>query len=308
MRKVLFIFLCFFLTLLTLCSLFFLPREVEIDKEKSLALQSWHVDCFEGGFGSRSSLLQTIAREYSAKTKVTAFVSNHTIYSAEENFAKGIFPDLISYGNGLNLPYERLCLIKNKEYAMPWCSGGYILISHKGEPVKNLILSKQNYTLPELAIAMQEIKLPIKMQISASKAIYEFYADKSAALLGTQRDLFRIEGKGIDVEVIPITAFNDLYQFISIIGSDERVENSRAFIEFLLLRCNEGGLKKVGMLTADGYLQNSCDSLLNVFDGASFEYTTQPLISKEAIENLRKLASEYEKEEESIKCALKRLK
>ena len=308
MRKVLFVFLCFFLCVTTLFSLVFLPYEQKISDETARTLVIWNVDTFEGGFGSRTALLQSIGREYGVKKKITVFVSNHTVYSAEENFAKGIFPDVISYGNGLNLPYEKLLLIKDKEYALPWCLGGYVLISHKGESVKNVILSRQNYTLPELAIAMQAIKLQVELQISSLKAIYEFYSDKSSALLGTQRDLFRIEGKGMEVDVTPITVYNDLYQYVSIIGDEKNYANARTFIEFLLLKCSNGSLKKVGMLTANGYFQNSCDSVLSVFDTCSFEYSTQPFITRENIENLRKKAGEYEKEEESIKCALKRLK
>ncbi len=308
MRKVLFIFLSFFLTMITVFSLIFLPLKVKNKNEEINTLEIWHIDCFEGGFGSRYSLLQSLAREYSNNAKVILSVRSHTVYSAEENFKKEIFPDVISYGNGLNLPYERLLSVKDKEYALPWCSGGYLLISRKGVKANKVIISKQNFTIPKLALRMQGVTIPIKVELPSEKAIYEFYADKDCALLGTQRDLFRLERKNIDVDVTPLFAFNDLYQYFSICGNKEKLTLSRSFIEFILNKCEQGCLKKVGMLVNFGYSEKACDELLNCFFGGTFEYVTHPLISREQIEKLQKQVEDYEKEKESIKNALKRLK
>ncbi len=308
MRKVLFVFLSFFLILITAFSLIFLPLELKNKNEELKTLEVWHIDCFEGGFGSRYSLLQSLAREYSNKAKVILSVKNHTIYSAEQNFKKEIFPDVISYGNGLNLPYEKLLPVKDKEYALPWCSGGYLLIYRKGVKANKVIISKQKFTLPKLALYMQEVTIPIKVELSSEKAIYEFYADKDCALLGTQRDLFRLERKDIDVDVTPLFAFNDLYQYFSICGNEGNLTLSRSFIEFILDKCEQGCLKKVGMLMNVGYTERACDEVLNCFSDGEFDYITLPLISREQIEKLQKQVEEYEKEKESIKNALKRLK
>lgn len=308
MRKVLFVFLCVFLSLLTVFSLIFLPVQVKNANNEVESLEIWHIDCFEGGFGSRYSLLQSLGREYSNKAAVLISVKSHTVFSAEENFKKGIFPDLISYGNGLNLPYERLLAVKEKNYALPWCVGGYLLIFRKGITPEKVIISQQKYTLSKLAYSMHGVKLPIKAEISSEKAIYEFYADKTCALLGTQRDLFRLERKGIEVETEPIMEFSDLYQYVSICCEEKKLTLARSFIEFLLTKCTEGCLKGVGMLTSLGYLEKACDINLSVFNGVSFEYSTNSLISREQIEKLQKQSLDYEKEKESIKCALKRLK
>ena len=47
---------------------------------------------------------------------------------------------------------------------------------------------------------------------------------------------------------------------------------------------------------------------LTVYEGASFNYSTQSLITAEQIQNLKKLAENYGQNAESIKNALKRLK
>ena len=312
MKKVLFIFLCVFLSLFTLCSLLFLPAKSKENKGEAASLLIWHIDGFEGGVGSRLSVLKKIANEYMKNANVVMLVNAQTVNSAEENFKKGIYPDLISYSNGLNVPYDRLLSMpyeKDFEYAKPWCSGGYLIISRANERYENLIISQQLYTIPLLALNLSNVKAPIKSVTSSDKAIYEFYANKKSALLGTQRDLFRLQNKGISVEITPLRGFNDLYQYISVISSDKNYENCINFLNFLFTKCNQKGvINKIGMLTGKGYERELCDVVLSPFGGVKYEYVTYPLINRYTVEKLQKQALNFQKEEESIKNALKRLK
>lgn len=313
MKKVLFIFLCSFLTLLTIVSPFLLiPNKNQNEKLQKPSLSVWHIDGFEGGIGSRLTLLNGVASEYMKKQKVIINVSYQTFFSAQENFNKGIFPDIISYSNGLNLPYERILSLpfeKEFEYAIPWCTGGYLLINHKGNDYGDLIISTQEYTIPMLAVELSGIKKPIKCMISSEKAVYEFYASKNSAIVCTQRDLFRLENKGVEIDVKPLLGYNDLYQYVSILSERENYQLALSFLTYFLSECdNFPLLKKIGMLPRAGYSDELCNANLKVYENCQFEYATYPLISKERVEFLQKQASNFQNQEESIKNGLKRLK
>ena len=67
-------------------------------------LSLWQIDSFEGGIGSRKQFLLKIARGFEKKHKgVLVMVTNITKDGAEENFKNGIYPDMISYGNGVDV-------------------------------------------------------------------------------------------------------------------------------------------------------------------------------------------------------------
>ncbi len=313
MKKVLFIFLCVFLCALTLFSLLFLPLPVKKGEDKGGDhLQIWHLDIFEGGTGSRLNCLKKIASEYMKKTGVLTIVSSHTIYSAEQNFKKGIYPDIISYSNGLDLPYDKLLstpFLGKREYAIPWCAGGYLLIKRKSVEVDGLIISKQEYTLPILAVVLSKIETPVKKIIDSDKAVNEFYANKNFALVGTQRDLFRLENKGVEVEVRALSGYNDIYQYASLVCESKKYQTAVEFLNFLLYKCeNSNILSSIGMLPNKGFSADICNEILKDFAGVEYEYGTQPLISRAQINALQKQAENYQNEEESIKNALKRLK
>ncbi len=313
MKKVLFIFLCVFLCALTLFSLLFLPFSLKRQEDKKANhLQIWHLDIFEGGTGSRLNCLKKIASEYMKKTGVLTLVSSHTVYSAEQNFEKGIYPDVISYSNGLDLPYDKLLSIPflgEREYAIPWCMGGYLLINRKGVAVDGLIISKQEYTLPLLAVKLSKIKTPVEKIIDSDKAVNEFYANKNFALVGTQRDLFRLENKGIEIDVRVLNGYNDIYQYVSVISERQNYQTAVEFLNFLFYKCeNDNVLSSIGMLPTKGFSGEICNGLLKDFEDVDYEYATQPLINRAQIKALQKQAENYQNEEESIKNALKRLK
>ena len=312
MRKVLFIFCCFFCVIVTLISLLFsYPKKAQVESEKDY-IEIWHVDLMEGGVGSRLSIINSYATVYMNTTNSVVRVISHTKYSMESNFEKGIYPDIISYSNGLALPYDRLFSFQidgEKVYATPWCLGGYLLIKRKDSIATQVIVSQQKYTLPLLAYHFSGVNLPLKCVSSSEKAIQDFYADKSSALLSTQRDIFRLERKGIEIEVMPLCEFNDLYQYLSLVGDKENYDNSVNFLSaFLRWLENSDKLKSVGMLTAKGYIDGVCEEKLAIFSGCRTIYATVPLITPSQIEKLQNQAINFNKEKESIKNTLKYLK
>lgn len=262
-------------------------------EEKSY-IELWHIDCFEGGTGSRASFLRKISAEYEKKYNVCVTVKVQTSESIAELFEKGVYPDLLSYGNGTPPPYQALRLTGKKtpyDYAFPWCSGGYVAISRAGAEEKSVIVSVQKYTLPRLAMYFSGKKFTgTCTEVASDKAVYEFYADKNAVLIGTQRDLYRLAGKGLELNVRPLDGFNDLYQYLSIVSeSDERARLARDFADYLSSDGVQRRLSSIGMRSV--FSESSYDSEpVAALAELKIEYVTSPLITAGELEKLKNLS------------------
>lgn len=312
MRKALFIFLSFLLTALSVSSLLLLkPKNIALKTTSSTKyLEVWQIDMVEGGINSRAGLLSKIGNSYQKQTGVLVRVLKQTVISAQNNFKKGIYPDIISYSGGLDLPYDKLLpLNEQKEYALCWCKGGYCLITREGVEPNSVIISKQENAISLLAYYLGGVNLPIKCEITSTKAIYEFYGDKNCALLGTQRDIFRLQNKDIPIRITPITAYSDIYQYLSVVCESSKFQNCKNFVNYLLVECaKEGVLQKIGMLPADCSNKSAICQELTAFYNFCPEYTVYPLTSKNQMQVLMQKCLNYQTNAESIKNALKRLK
>lgn len=329
MRKLPFCFLCFVSFLGACLILFFcFPKTEKTEEKQTTYLELWHIDTFEGGIGSRKAFLEKVAAAYSKKSDTVITVLFHTAYSAERNFEKNVYPDMVSYGSGVSLPYHRLVSLKNtkkannngktesggarhggNEYAAAWCAGGYVRITRGGTTPDGLIISEQERALSLLAVRLSGETLPVKQTVSSDKAIYSFYADKKAALVGTQRDLFRLENKMTDIEVKPYYGYNDLYQYVSILSADDKkAEKCKYFIDYLLGDEVGKKLDEIGMarVLKNGQILPGAHPL-DCF-GGSYSYALPAFADYKTIERLKSLALSYESNAESIKSALKYLK
>lgn len=273
--------------------------------DEKIYIELWHIDTFEGGTGSRAAFLSAVAKQYEKNNRVCVTVKTQTALSAAEFFAKGIYPDLLSYGNGVALPYEMLVKIYGKnpyEYAVPWCMGGYVRIVRKGVNATKTILSVQDNALSLVAVGYEEMSLPNMAEVPSNLAIYEFYKNKEAALIGTQRDLYRLENKGIDIEVAPLTVFNDLYQYVSVLSvSGEKVKAANAFVGYLLSDGVQSKLSRIGMRS---FFFSVGDGAVSVLDGVNYSLVTPPLIKKDELERLKKLSIDFSKNRETIGSSL----
>lgn len=215
-------------------------------KEESIILELWQLDMLEGGKGSRRNYLITAAEEFEKRYNVLLTVVSQTPESAEEMFKNGIYPDMISYSQGLRgiLPlcenlsdYKRAYggEYKNAVYALPWALGGYFLIKREGvEEPTEVFVSKCDYNLPLLAAFLEGITLRNLTEMPPEQSYYAFLNDKSSTLLGTQRDLYRLSNKDIPLEVTPLTQYTDILQYISVIrGDKKRVTLCKEFIKIL---------------------------------------------------------------------------
>ena len=226
----------------------------------------WQIDTFEGGTGSRREFLADRAKEFSKnKSGLLFLVTSHTLTGAEENFKKGIYPDVISFGAGLNISglyklpqnlYDGGGAINGETYAAAWCRGGYAFIKFNGKKTSDIvdktvpsaIVSDCEYLMPLYAAYKCGYKINDFKVLPAKNAYAEFTLGKIPFLLGTQRDVMRLLSRGADFSVFPLE-YSDIYQYISI--STKNVEKTSVlteYIEYLLSEKSQEKLTEISML------------------------------------------------------------
>lgn len=200
--------------------------------------------------------------------------------------------------------------------AVPWSYGAYTLISStdriekasKGvEPLKDICFSlaydktskkstKHIYSLTygknDYVDAFNALSREFDLSVGdligsgtidekvSSQSPYEAYEsfalNNSVCLLGTQRDVFRMEnriqnGKEIDALLDPLANFTDLVNFIGILdGDEEKVKASKEFIKFILSEKMQAKLASIGLfsplnlkLYKEGYICTLEDAVIN---------------------------------------------
>lgn len=230
-------------------------------------LTLWHVDSFEGGTGSRKQFLLKSARGFEKVNQgVLVMVINHTAESVRENVKNGVYPDMISYGAGLDVNvYSEFDISKtvsggmigDKTYATAWCRGGYVLISNpklvseQKKDLENLVVSLGDYTQPLVAFALNGYTARHIEVMKPMDAYVRFTGGKTPYFLGTQRDVNRLNARGMEYKATPLEEYNDLYQYISITGVDElKRYYAEEFIRYIVSENVQRKLNGIGMLSA----------------------------------------------------------
>ena len=299
-------------------------------KNYNTILTLWQIDTFEGGINSRQDFLMRAALLFE-KTHKGALVSvvNHTEQSAEESLGKGIIPDMLSYGTGVDFAAGYCKELKGvlkfaggeyggKYYAVPWCRGGYYLISKNiltDSPIEKLIISKGGYNNPYTSLALGNIKAA-EYEVKEPLAAYTAFLsgmNKGEVLLGTQRDIFRLNRRGIETVSAPLSEFSDIYQYVSVFSSDaKRYSLCSDFIDCLLSDGAQEKLNSIGMcsVTISGLYGDY--PAVAAFESKSISYTLSAFSTKSAnaeIENKSKLyITEENIDLNEIKLELKQLK
>ena len=253
-----------FLLLLAAAAIVFLPQKSE-KAEARIVVRVWNIDTFEGGKGSRTAFLKSVAREL--KGEAFYLVTSYTLEGALSAFAEGDAPDVLSFGVGLSEFAERLLPLPysfaggelgGKTLAYPWCMGGYYLFSLTGfEGEGRTALSVGGENLPAVAARLEGIWGEETESVAAYTG---FLSGKYRYLLGTQRDVCRFQARGVSVQARPLTKYCDLYQYIGILSSEKR-DASLAFVEALLSPEVQGRLSQIGMFP----LENNAERTVSVF-------------------------------------------
>ena len=253
-----------FLFVLAAAVLVFLPQKSG-EAEARTVVRVWNIDTFEGGKGSRTAFLKSVARGLQGEAYY--LVTSYTLEGALSAFAEGEAPDVLSFGVGLSAFAERLLPLPysfaggelgGKTLAYPWCMGGYYLFSltdFEGEGRTALSVGGEN--LPVVAARLEGIAGEETESVAAYTG---FLSGKYRYLLGTQRDVCRFQARGAIVQARPLTKYCDLYQYIGILSSEKR-EASLAFVEALLSPEVQGRLSEIGMFP----LENNAERTVSVF-------------------------------------------
>ncbi len=262
--------------ILVFCGVFtFIFGKSQISKQKEYlnpqqfkgVITLWHVDTFEGGQGSRKQFLLSVATQFEKQNDgVLVMVLSHTKESIKDSLDKGELPDLISYGAGVELQNVKELSLKQtfyggmvgeKSYALAWCMGGYVLFTNP-----NLVKDTTNKQLDHVVVSSGELNQSLTAlamngytcnqieELSPLEAYIKFVNGKTPYFLGTQRDIVRLENRGFNANLIPLEAYNDLYQYISVCSNNaEKQKYSQKFIEFLISEKSQKRLTEISMLS-----------------------------------------------------------
>ncbi|MCD8372001.1 MAG: hypothetical protein LUD27_01725 [Clostridia bacterium] len=269
--------LCGILCVLVLFGGFFAAFASSADSEQSelKTISIWQIDSFEGGKGSRAEYLRSIGEKFAKEENVYIEVTSLSLDAAAENLKRGVSPDMISYGAGA-------CGLEsyvNQDYpAEAWCRGGYCLLSLETDDFsaansQNTVINAGKNNLTGAAALFcglygADILQPTSAYVNLINGNYKF-------LLGAQRDIVRLMVRGVNFYVKPITEFNDLYQYISVLSSGEKGWLCGKFTEFLL---KNGESVSDICLFCDGY--KLYDNALSCMEGLSFDYKMPALVSE----------------------------
>ena len=265
-----------------LCALFavlcfVLPRggdRAEIPNSSSYqgVLSLWCLDGFEGGTGSRADFLARAARKFEAKYPgVFIQVSAVTAYEAEDRRNRGLCPDIFVYSYGYDLLFSERYLAYTgavttldafhvSEDAVPIWAGGYFTFRKSdSEP---LVAGYALGNDPFLAAVLAGTE-GVTAAEGGQKSAYEAFVFSGRNLLGTQRDVVRVQKDSESCEIEALTAYTDLIQFASVLPvSADRAEYAMKFLEYLTSDDVQARLTEIGMLSTTG---------LRLYDGARGE-------------------------------------
>lgn len=211
----------------------------EEEKISTKIYKIWNVETFEGGKKSRKSYLIDIAKQLEKKFKGVLFLIDDVQPENLENLLSLGSPDLISFGYGVGktvLPYlenfnndfnleDRFLesgSFNNKLYAIPYIVSGYALFTH-GSITQNFHCGQNNFINPQTIYnSLNYTPAETETQYEAYK---DFVYDKTATLLGTARDMFKIDNLSnlgrLNANISPIDSFSDLVQYFGIVNLDK---------------------------------------------------------------------------------------
>ena len=258
------------------------------DGEEDDALQVltlWQIDSFEGGRGSRAEYLRSLAQDFAKSANVYIEVTALSSDAARTNISAGVVPDIISYGAG----FYGIESLVSEGYGKAWCRGAYCLIALSGTDFSsvstaNTVINEGKDNLVSVAALFSGLQgadyaAPTSAYVSLISGEYDF-------LLGTQRDVIRLQTRGESFEVKPLPEFNDLYQYISVLTRDgEKAAVAEEYINYVL--SHGESLTRIGML-CDGETLYSDE--MHALEGVDFSYTIPAVASSGAVAEIKKAA------------------
>jgi len=284
----------------------FLSEGEKSEKNYGGILRLWNIDCFEGGKGSRTNFLKSVASAYEkANDGVYISVSSATLSGYTYALNNGGAPDMVSFGVGAEfsslaapLAVNGFCggKIGDMQYALPWCRGGYVIYSFSDDfssvSPENTVISCGGNNLPAIAAAIFGLSGKYKAENSTS-AYVNFLNGKYKYLFGTQRDYSRFLTRGKEVFYKAVEGYNDLYQYISILNKNEGAYSEcEKFIKFLLSENMQKKLSSIGMVSDSYNVYAKSDGVLFEMQNLSYSYTLGAFTGGGTVSELKTLSAE----------------
>lgn len=292
------------LAVIALTCVSFFSCKSETAEGYSGILRLWNIDCFEGGKGSRASFLKSVAAAFEkAHSGVYIMVSTVSRTGYFYGLEGGNTPDMVSFGigadfssyaeklNGFSFSGGR---IGGAQYAYPWCRGGYAVYSLTDNfsdiSPENTVISDGVNNIPAAALALSGLNGEFTFK-SSTAAYVEFLNGKYKYMLGTQRDCARFAARGKQVYCKVITEYNDLYQYIAVLNSNEKIYTMCVeFINYLLSEKAQSKISDIGMISDAYPCYTPSDGSLYDIQSSSFKYTVGAFTSEAALAEIKSLS------------------
>ena len=220
----------------------------------------WHIETFEGGGKSRLTYLKNLANSIEQENKEVLFHISTIDPNKLLNTLKTSIPDIVSFGFGLGkilLPHlvvqdnsysvrDALFasgIFNNKLYAIPYIIGGYAHFSHS-ENNQQTIYGLNNFVTP----SSTENLIGYPSQYEAYK---KFANDKKVNLVGTTRDLFRVNNLNeigrTNATITPLDDYTNLIQYVAATKNDDII---KLFISYLLSSSYQAKLTEYSLFSS----------------------------------------------------------
>lgn len=199
----------------------------------------WHIETFEGGGKARIDYLKTIARQIEKETDGVLIMVKALKPEMLESSLENEKPDVVSFGYGvgkillpnlitLNSTYNvrdemvESGKFNNKIYALPYIVSGYAMITH-GSLTNNFHCGQNEYIKPNNIY--NQLNLTPQETESQYEAYKDFVYNKKVTLLGSGRDVYRVNNLnsiGRTTAIItPNDSYTDLLQYLGLFKNDE---------------------------------------------------------------------------------------
>jgi hypothetical protein len=296
--KIIRITLSLFLVFCVVFTLFFFAdfsgnENIKTDNEYKGILTVWNIDVFEGGKGSRTEFLKRASKSFEKKFNgLLVMVISHTEESAFEQLKIGVTPDIYSFGVGFNIENIKELNVDvdffsgkvgDKTFCVPWCRGGYVLIENPNCKSKdnNLVISKSKYNKPLIGYVLNNFggyNVTVKQNMDAYVA---FTAGKFRYMIGTQRDVIRLETRQMNAIFTPLNNFTDLYQYLAVSSINaEKYDYAVDFIRHVISDKIQDDLYKIGMFSPYKNITTE-NATLDQMQNQTIKYTISPFLSAE---------------------------
>lgn len=194
----------------------------------------FHVETFEGGGKSRLTFLKNTAKQVEDKNAGTLFLIKTIKPENLKDQLELEQPDIISFGYGLGkivLPFltafDETFLVRdeliesgtfnNKIYALPFIISGYAEILKNDDNHENFFCGNNEY------LSVNNLKISknvTNFEKNSFEAYKKFINSKNSSLLGTTRDVFRVENLNslgrLSATINPIDEYTDLIQYVGV--------------------------------------------------------------------------------------------